>query len=276
MGFEIQAHRGARSFFPENTIQAFCKAASLGIRVIELDLLVSGDMELLVSHDPWLAGPLCSDPNGKPLGDEDREKYVMYNMPYREIVRFDCGRPHPSFPDQQRIESCKPLLKDVFSSVDSFMAASGLQGSMVYNLEIKSWPGKEGICHPEPAAYAKLVLDVISDAGFRRRVRVQSFDYRVVREVWKLDGELSYGLLVNEREQTFPFLHELGFVPEYVNPQYRFAGNDLVAELHRRGIKVIPWTVNRPEDMLEMKRIGADGIITDYPERALGLPGLAG
>ncbi len=74
MVFEIQAHRGARSFFPENTIQAFCKAADLGVRVVELDLVVSKDHQIVVSHDPWLSGPHCSDPYGNLLSTENRQQ----------------------------------------------------------------------------------------------------------------------------------------------------------------------------------------------------------
>ena len=124
--FEIQAHRGARSFFPENTLQAFCHAVALGIRVLELDLVVSRDHELVVSHDPWLSAPLCSDPQGHPLSMEDRWRYIMYDMQYADIASFDCGLPHPSFPDQVRILACKPLLPTVFREVDTFMASSGM------------------------------------------------------------------------------------------------------------------------------------------------------
>jgi glycerophosphoryl diester phosphodiesterase len=276
MGFEIQAHRGARSFFPENTLPAFCKAAWLGIRVIELDVVVSGDNEVLVSHDPRLSGPLCCDPSGMPLEEEDRSPYVIYDMTYREIAAFDCGRPHPSFPSQQQTRAGKPLLRDVFRSVDTYMLSAGLPGKMIFNIEIKSWPDKDGIYHPEPAGYARLIMDVVASAGFRDRVRIQSFDYRVVREAWKMDAGLCYGLLVNEREHVSPYLDELGFVPYYLNPRYRLVSEDLVGEMHGRGIMVIPWTVNSTEEMLEMKRLGADGLITDYPERAIGLQGLVG
>lgn len=275
MGFEIQAHRGARSFFPENTIQAFGKAADLGIRVIELDLVVSADMRVVVSHDPWLCGPLCLDPDGVPLDDGDHSR-IIYAMPYRDIAAYGCGRPHPSFPAQRRVSSSKPLLSDVFSGTDAFMAASGLEGKMVFNLEIKSWPGKDGVFHPDPSAYARLVLDVVAVAGFGDRVRIQSFDYRVVREAWKIEPGWCYGLLINEREHTLPFLQELGFVPDYLNPRYDLVDRELIGKLHERGIRVIPWTVNRPEDMLKMKDFGADGVITDYPETALALADLAG
>jgi glycerophosphoryl diester phosphodiesterase len=276
MVFEIQAHRGARSFFPENTIPAFCKAAGLGIRVIELDVLVSGDREVLVSHDPRLGAPLCSDPSGMPLAEDDLSPYVIFDMAYREIAAFDCGRPHPSFPSQQQIRACKPLLRDVFRSVDTYMLSAGLPGKMIFNIEIKSWPDKDDVYHPEPSGYAQLIMDVVASAGFSDRVRIQSFDYRVVREAWKMDAGLCYGLLVNESEHIFPFLDELGFVPHYLNPRYLLVSKDLVGEMHARGIMVIPWTVNSSEEMLEMKRLGADGLITDYPERAIGLQGLVG
>ncbi len=273
MTFEIQAHRGARSFFPENTIQAFCKAADLGITVIELDLVVSKDLEIVVSHDPWISGPLCSDPAGNPLGEEDRTRFVIYDMPYSEIISFDCGRPHPSFPGQQKIVSGKPLLSEVFRQVDDYMEKSGLNGKMIFNLEIKSLPKYDGRYHPSPPEFAMLVVRLVEDAGFQERVRIQSFDYRVVKEAWKLNPGLCYGLLFSDRSNIAPFLQELEFVPHYVNPHYTLVDRKMVEELHASGMKVIPWTVNRKEDMLAMHRSGTDGLITDYPEMALSLFG---
>ncbi|NTW83307.1 MAG: glycerophosphodiester phosphodiesterase [Chlorobiaceae bacterium] len=273
MTFEIQAHRGARSFFPENTIQAFCKAADLGITVIELDLVVSKDLEILVSHDPWLSGPLCSDPDGNPLGEEDRTRFVIYDMPYSEIISFDCGRPHPAFPGQQKIVSSKPLLSDVFRQVDDYMKQSGLTGKMIFNLEIKSLPQYDGLYHPAPLEFAMLVVRLVEDAGFQERVRIQSFDYRVVRDAWKLTSGLCYGVLISDQSNIAPFLQELGFVPHYLNPHHTLVDRKMVDGLHALGIKVIPWTVNREEDMLAMNRIGTDGFITDYPEKALTLFG---
>lgn len=274
MDFEIQAHRGARAFFPENTLQAFCKAADIGVRVLELDLVVTKEEEIIVSHDPWLSAPHCSAPDGRPLGSDDRMRYIMYTMSYADIAAFDCGRPDPSFPRQQRVASFKPLLTSVFGTVDAYMASAGMKGRMVYNLEIKSWPGSDGVFHPPPGRYAGLVVRVVEEAGLSERVRIQSFDYRVVREAWKLNPELIYGLLIDEREHAGRFLHELGFVPRYVNPRFSLVDLQMAQYLHTRGISMIPWTVNRPEEMLAMKRFGAAGIITDYPEIALTLPGL--
>ncbi len=271
MGFEIQAHRGARACFPENTLQAFCHAASLGVRVLELDLVVSQDYKILVSHDPWLSAPLCSDPEGCPLSIEDRLHYIIYEMPYAEIARFDCGLPHPSFPEQRRIAAFKPLLAAVFREVDTFMALAGLRGRMIYNLEIKSWPNKDGIFHPSPEHYAALLLQNIERAGLSSRVRIQSFDQRVVQEARKQNPGLCYGLLIDEKTNAWQALHELGFLPAYLNPHISLVDRELTDSLHKKGIRMIPWTVNLPEEMLAMKEIGANGIITDYPERAIAL-----
>ncbi|MEI6691453.1 MAG: glycerophosphodiester phosphodiesterase family protein [Chlorobium sp.] len=271
MCFEIQAHRGARSFFPENTLQAFFKAADLGVRVLELDLVVSKDMEVVVSHDPWLSAPLCSDPQGKPLNTEDWLRYNIYEMSYSDIELFDCGLPHPSFPFQQRIVACKPLLSKVFKTVDAYMVSKGMKGQMIYNLEIKSWPDKDGVYHPTPDCYAELVLRLVEAAGLLGCVRIQSFDYRVVQEAWRLNHHIPYGLLINERKNIERDLHSLGFIPLYVNPHFLIVDRELTEYFHGQDIVMIPWTVNRKEDMLAMNHIGADGIITDFPEIACSL-----
>ena len=271
MAFEIQAHRGARSFFPENTLQAFCHAAALGVRVLELDLVVSKDHELVVSHDPWLSAPLCSDPQGHPLSMEDRWRYIMYDMMYADIASFDCGLPHPSFPSQVRIPACKPLLATVFREVDTFMASSGMKEPMIYNLEIKSWPDKDAVFHPHPDKFAALVLQLVQAEGLSSRVRIQSFDSRVIGAAWKLNPQLCYGLLIDEVQHIPKSLQALGFVPQYVNPHFSRVDRELTDDLHKQRIRIVPWTVNLSEEMLAMKSLGADGIITDYPERAIAL-----
>ncbi len=272
MVFEVQAHRGARSFFPENTLQAFCKAAHIGVRVLELDLVVSRDHEIVVSHDPWLSGPLCSDPHGYPLSLDDRQ-YIIYDMRYDEIARFDCGRQHPCFSAQQPVRAAKPLLSTVFRVVDSYMVSANLKGAMIYNLEIKSWPDKDGVFHPSPERYAALLLQLIENAGLSLRVRIQSFDDRVLREAWKLDSGLCYGLLIDKREGAERLLLESDFSLRYVNPHFSLVNPEITEYLHTRGVRMIPWTVNETEEMLAMKLVGADGIITDYPERAIALFG---
>ncbi|MEI8031734.1 MAG: glycerophosphodiester phosphodiesterase family protein [Chlorobiaceae bacterium] len=268
MTFEIQAHRGARSFFPENTLQAFCKAAELKVRVVELDLVVSRDSRIVVSHDPWIAIPSSS---GTP------RHLIIHEMDYADVAAFDCGIPDPSFPGQMRVRACKPLLSEVFGAVEARMAELSMTERMSYNLEIKSWPGSDGALHPSPERYAELVVDEVMAAGLSGFVRIQSFDDRVVREAWKINPALSCGILVDEGaslEEIEGRLSTLGFKPRYVNPHFSLVDRKLATFLHRQGIEMIPWTVNRREEMQAMLRCGADGIITDFPEKALALPEL--
>ena len=238
--------------------------------------MVSKDQQIVVSHDPWLSAPLCADPSGRPLCIDEQGRYLLYEMSYKDIVSFDCGLPHPSFPGQMRVAAFKPLLSTVLSEVEAFMASMAMNGNMIYNLEIKSWPDKDGLFHPFPDDYAALVLQLVEEVGLSCRVRIQSFDYRVLREAWRLNRRLSYGLLIEETKNTDRLLRCLGFVPDYVNPHFSLVDREMTETLHAEGIGMIPWTVNSTEEMLAMKYIGADGIITDYPDRALALFGSAG
>jgi glycerophosphoryl diester phosphodiesterase len=192
-------------------------------------------------------------------------------MVYADITAFDCGRIHPAFPAQQRVTACKPLLSTVFTAVDSYMAAAGTNGRMIYNLELKSWPDKDDVFHPAPDHYAALVIRLVEAAGLLDRVRIQSFDYRVIREAWKLNPGLCYGLLIEEPDSIDRFAQQLGFLPRYVNPHFSLVDRHMADSLQELHIGMIPWTVNRPEEMLTMKRFGAEGIITDFPELALAM-----
>jgi glycerophosphoryl diester phosphodiesterase len=173
-----------------------------------------------------------------------------------------------------RVAAFKPLLSSVFSEVDSCMASAGMKGGMIYNLEIKSWPDKDGLFHPSPDRYAALVVQLVEAAGLSLRVRIQSFDERVVREAWRLNPRICYGLLIEEAKNTSRLFRKLGFVPRYVNPHFSLVDREMTEALHEQGIALIPWTVNRRDEMMAMKQIGVDGIITDYPERAIALFGL--
>jgi len=273
MQFEIQAHRGARALFPENTIPAFQGAVDLGIRVIELDVVVSRDNRLVVSHDPWIGGSLCPDPDGKQPGRSGKERRLIYRMDYDEIAQFDCGMADPSFPLQRAVPAVRPLLSNVLQQIDAVRHDDTLP-PVIFNIELKSWPEGDGRLHPGPGPYADIVSELIDFCAAASRVRVQSFDRRLLTEVWRRSPDLVFGLLADDFSHFDPFPWEPGFVPAYVNPYFEVLSPEMVDALHAMGSLVIPWTVNRVEDMLAMKRMGADGIITDHPELALRLPGL--
>ncbi len=266
---EIHAHRGARSFFPENTVPAFLKAIELGVDAIELDLCVSGDNRVVVSHDPYMLAGLFAVLDGRVLTKKEEAQYMLYAMKYPDIVRFDCGRASSEFPRQQTVSAVKPLLEDVFCSVEQHCEKLRRQGGIIYNLEVKSWVEGDGVLHPAPCEYARLVSNVVEASGVSSCVRVQSFDARILKETRQNSPALSLGLLVGTGQDPEAELDRLGFKPDYLNPFFSMVDGRLVDMLHERGIGIVPWTVNTPEAMRTLAGIGVDGIITDYPERAL-------
>jgi len=253
--FEIQAHRGARSLFPENTLPAFIAAADLGVRVVEFDLTVSADMQLVVAHDPWI----------ETLGGW-RPIHAMHS---EEVARYDCGEPDPRFPRQLRVRASRPHLREVFRAVERHL--EGAARPMTYNLELKSWSSRDGLLHPPPDIFVRLVLECAGAAGLLERIRIQSFDSRVVRAARFERAAVECGLLVEESFSLRPALRRLGFRPDWLNPRHTLVTPDLVRHLHALGIRTAPWTVNDPGEMLRLHRLGADGLITDHPERALAL-----
>lgn len=263
---EVQAHRGARSFFPQNTVPAFRAAVELGARVIELDLCASRDDRIIVQHDPWI--PL-SPPGRPPRPSPPRRP--LYALGWPQIASSCCGYAEPGFPRQQESRARPPLLSEVFADVDACMASQGLSGELLWNLEIKSSPGRDHRHQPPPRHYARLVLDVVHAAGMAGRVRIQSFDWRIVRTLRRLDPRIPCGLLVEKRRALRPALRHMGFVPDWVNPAGRLLDRALSRALHAKGVSIAVWTLNRPEEMLRAARLGADAIITDFPELALPL-----
>ncbi len=266
---EIHAHRGARSFFPENTVPAFLKAIELGVDAIELDLCISGDNRVVVSHDPYMQAGLCAAPDGRVLTKKDEAQYMLYAMKYGDIARFDCGRPSARFPGQQEVPAVKPLLDDVFRLVEQLCEKLHRQRGIIYNLEVKSRVEGDGVLHPSPSEYAALIMPVLEGAGVTARVRVQSFDVRILKETRQNSPVLSLGLLVGKGQDPESELDRLGFKPDYLNPFFSMVDGRLVDMLHERGIGIVPWTVNSPRTMVALAGMGVDGIITDYPERAL-------
>ena len=115
--FDIQGHRGCRGLLPENTLPAFIKAMELGVTTVEMDVAITKDKLVVVSHEPWMNHEICSDKNGNEINRADEMGYNIYQMNYDEVKQFDCGsKTHPRFLYQQKIKTYKPLLSEVIDS----------------------------------------------------------------------------------------------------------------------------------------------------------------
>jgi glycerophosphoryl diester phosphodiesterase len=266
--FDWQGHRGARGLAPENTLHAFLKALEFqSIRTLELDIAVSADNQILVSHEPWMSAAICSTPNGQAVKPDEEGKILLYQLPYAEIAKYDCGRRgNERFPEQKAVAAHKPLLKEVVHAVQTYCAKNkrSLPG---YNIEIKSQPAWDGKRTPFPAEFAKLLLNEIQDLNISNSCCIQSFDPRVLREVRSLAPKMTLALLVENLWGLEANIQELGFTPNIYSPYFGLLSEAVVQKAHTMGMKVIPWTVNETSAMQKMIEMRVDGIITDYPNR---------
>ncbi len=262
---ELQGHRGARGLLPENTIPGFIRAMELGAETLELDVVVSKDGVVVVSHEPWPSAAICSTPDGQAVSEEEQRSLNLYQMSYAEIAAFDCGsRGHASFPNQMAMETPKPRLADVFDEVDAHAAEVSV-AQPNYNVEIKSSPEGDDVYHPAPAEYVRLVRDVLVDNQMLARATVQSFDPRVLEAMHALDPSIPLAFLVGNEDGLEANLARLTFMPDIYSPNHALVNPEMLEHLHEMDMRVIPWTVNEEDDMRALIALGVDGLITDYP-----------
>lgn len=259
---DIQGHRGCRGLLPENTIPAFLKAIDLGVNTLELDVAVSKDNMVVVSHEPFMSRTICLDVEGNKIPKSDDKKYNLYQMTFDNIKQFDCGlKPHPRYIKQEKIKAYKPSLQEVIQE------AKTKNPTIKFNIEIKAKPKYDGVFTPKPKAFVELVLEVVNKNDAFNETNLQSFDLRILEEIKKQSPEMIIALLVDENESILEKLNQLSFTPEIISPYYKLLDVKTIRNLQTENFKVIPWTVNKKEDLQQMIAFGVDGIITDYPNR---------
>ncbi|EPR74918.1 Glycerophosphoryl diester phosphodiesterase [Winogradskyella psychrotolerans RS-3] len=261
---DIQGHRGCRGLLPENSLPAFEKAIDLGVHTLELDIVISKDHKVVVSHEPYMNPIICLNPEGDVLPDNSEKDYNLYHMNYDEIKQFDCGlKFHPTYPQQEKLKTYKPLLSEVFDLVKA------KDSEVKFNIEIKSETSYYGIYTPQPEAYVRLVLDEIEKNDMLSRVNFQSFDVVILEEIKKQSPKMVVALLVEDNETIDVKLEELSFKPEIISPYFKLLTAESVKAYQAKGFQVIPWTINATEDMKLMQSWAVDGIITDYPDQLI-------
>jgi glycerophosphoryl diester phosphodiesterase len=286
MAFDIEAHRGGRALFPENTLPSFANALSMGVNTLELDIGVTQDEAIVVSHERGLNPDLARAADGVYVAPPG---IPFVKLRLEDVKKYDVGQIRPDsayaaqFPEQRVVPGTPiPTLREVFELVRK----SG-DNHVRLNIETKIDPN-----HPEespdPQRFVTLLLDLLAAEKFGDRVMVQSFDWRTLQLVQKLAPAIPtvYLTLQAGREPTV-FLDKAsdwtaGFNPgEHANslprtikaaggaiwsPYFGDVNAALISESHSLGLAVVVWTVNKPADIARMIDIGVDGIISDHPE----------
>ena len=269
--FDLQGHRGARGLKPENTIPAFIAALDYGVTTIELDVVITKDNHVIVSHEPWMSNEICLKPDSTPVTKAESKTFNIYKMDYSDVLAFDCGsRGNEKFPEQGKMVARKPLLSDVIAAVEDHIK-NYTTYEVDYSIEIKSVKSEDNKFHPTPEVFSDLVYEVINQRLPLERVVIQSFDFRVLKYWKKKYPTVRLAALVENKNSIEANLNALGFSPSIYSPYFKLLNKQGVASLQKKKIRVIPWTVNEVEDMNRLKSWGVDGLITDYPNRAADL-----
>ncbi|MEM6685492.1 MAG: glycerophosphodiester phosphodiesterase family protein [Bacteroidota bacterium] len=257
----IQGHRGCRGLLPENSMIGFEKAIELHVSTLELDVVISKDHKVVVSHEPFLNHEIALDLQGNPIPESEEKSYNLYQMTYDSIRQYDCGtKVHPRFPTQQKVKVAKPLLEDVIA-----MAEAKTGNTISYNIEIKRQPSYDGVYAPPVATFVKLVLKVVQKYNLGNRVNLQAFDIETLEEIKAQMPNMKLALLISGDESIDAKLKRLTFTPEIISPNYKLLTEKNVREYQEKGFLIIPWTVNKEIDILQLMHWNVDAIITDYP-----------
>jgi glycerophosphoryl diester phosphodiesterase len=245
----VHGHRGARARRPENTLPAFEYAIQQGVDALEMDMAVTKDNVIVISHDPILEPPVCSGPS---------KSAVIHELTLKQVREWDCGAiRNPRFPTQQTVPGTRvPTLDDVFRLAS--------RGTFDYNIETKSFPD-----HPEytppPDEFVKLVLAKIREYHLEKRIILQSFDFRTLVAMRKIAPEIRLSALVEADPRDFTAIAKDAANAEIVSPEFHLVTPAKVAAAHAAGIQVVPWTANTKADWDKLIAAKVDAIISDDP-----------
>src|SRR6185312_10904726 len=264
--FDKQAHRGGRGLMPENTIASEKNAIDYDC-TLEMDLQMSKDKKIVVSHDAYFNSDFCLTPEGDTMSKKDGLSRLIYNMPYDSVTKYDVGlKPYHAFPKQKKLHAIKPLLSVLIDSVEAY--AKEKHQVVHYNIEIKSNPKYDGKYYSTLKEYVDSAMKIILDKGIASRTMMQSFDVRALRMIHEKYPKIQTSYLVgaNNKKTAQGYIDEHGFKPDIFSPEFSLVTPELVKAFHKKHILVIPWTPETLEEMQRLKDIGVDGEITDYPE----------
>ena len=264
---DYQAHRGGRGLMPENTIAAMLAVMdNEKVTTLEMDLAITKDKQVVVSHDPILNPLITTKPDGSFIKASELNKNIIYQMNYAALEKYDVGlKTHPGFRGQKKLAVVIPTLSGLIDSVEAKSKVIGRK--MNYNIEIKSVEGKDGTEHPAPDEFVELVVSTLTKKNILDRTSLQSFDLRPLRVLHEKYPSIKTAYLVfgeacaNAEKQ----IALLGFQPTIYSPEYKYVNQAMIDYCHQKNIQVIPWTVNTKEEINTLIQLKVDGIISDYP-----------
>lgn len=267
---DVQAHRGGAGLHPENTIEAMKHALDMGVNTLELDLQLTGDGQVIVSHDSYFHHRYAIRPDGSPVLKDEPKEY-LYTMPYDSILKYDVGsRQSEVWPQKACYPAVKPLAKDLIQFVEQYTKEMGYS-PVRYNIEVKSSAKSgEGTNWANYDALADACCKLLISLNLGDRLVVQCFDHRALNHMHEKYPELIYSYLISAKNPGYDaYMAKLNFIPQWLSPHHSITDEELVRRCHEDGMKIVPWTADEPEDIKRLIDLKVDAIITNYQDRLL-------
>jgi glycerophosphoryl diester phosphodiesterase len=298
--FDLQAHRGGLGLRVESSLSSFGNALRIGVSTLELDVQITEDGHAVVTHDRRVDARKCRDTATTADPEFPYVGKFVHTLTLAQVRTLDCGSLRlPDHPGQRLAPGSRmPLLSEVFALADRHHA------DVRFTIETKVEAGAPHETAPREQ-FVRVTHREIVTARVVDRVSIQSFDWGALmlwREVAPRIPRVAltnYDFLQVGQPGKSPWLGGLdiddfggdpvaaiktfgasAFSPVHGFPQngkvtdpgYRpYVTKAMVRHAHRNGVKVIPWTVNDTPTMAKLIDDGADGLITDYPDRLRSL-----
>jgi len=277
----IYAHRGGAGLWPELTLHAYQNALALGVDCVDLDVHLSQDKVVVVTHDPYISHTLARHNHhflSQP-GPAIRELTVD------DIQSYDVGRLNPDATYQENYPEQVPQDGEMIPTLEQVLSLCERQShrQMHYQIEIKNAPGTlaEGV---PPHEIVPRVAEVLKKFHIGKRATIHSFLWENVLLAKSLLPDITTACITDTQalcDKMYPAakdwyagftFKQLGEVPTILkqlqvwNPEGNTLKREWIDQAHAAGIKVIPWTVDNPERMKTLIEAGIDGIITNRPD----------
>jgi glycerophosphoryl diester phosphodiesterase len=272
----VHAHRGGRASLPENTIPAFEFAIEHKVDALELDLAVTKDNVLVVSHSPYLTQVEAKDAFMKTVLANERHctgpalpaGTLIHSLTLAELKQYDCGASTlAAFPHQVAVpHTTIPTFEEVLDLAP--------QGTFDFNVETKIFINHPEIT-PSPEVFVQMIDEAVRRHHLESRVILQSFDFRTLLAMKKIDpkirlsalfGQAKYDTFMGITDPDKSFVHIAKISGAGIlSPDESLVTPAEVAAAHGAGLQVIPYTVNTEDGWKKMADAHVDAVITDDP-----------
>jgi glycerophosphoryl diester phosphodiesterase len=297
--FDLQAHRGGRDARPENTLPAFAYALAIGVTTLEMDMQITADGVIVIRHNKDIPWYMAKNAWGRFLTADEQPDIRFWRL--EDLRNFDIGAMSPDAPygywdGHGRTQTQVPGTK-LCTLEEVFMLVKSWGNDKVYlNIETKSYPYAVNPANPDPAVFVKKFYHLVKKHNMQERVFLQSFDWRTLVEMKKLDPRIPTVALTGnqpawnregdegdyqwpDRKEPSPWMAGLDIKDfggdvvraahaihaDVITPYHTELTKERIDEAHSLGMRVVPYTVNDPSRMRELIKMGVDGIITDRP-----------